>query len=79
MRLVAGQRRGIATQAASLRDLLFHCNDDLALCAPGLDVGQRISGLLKREDLIHDRTDHAGFDQGRDFAQLLSLRTHEQE
>src|SRR5439155_13514729 len=42
----AGPRRGVATQAASFRDLLLHCNDDLTSCPSGLDVGQSISGLL---------------------------------
>src|SRR5207248_373714 len=51
----------------------------MPLCAPDLDIGQRIPGLLKRKDLIHDWTDHTGFNQGSDLAQLLSLRTHEQE
>ena len=63
----------------TVTELLFHRNHDLALCAPGLDIGERVAGFFERENLVHDRTDHAGLDQGLDFAQLLPLRTHEQE
>src|SRR5438067_1943921 len=59
--------------------LVCYRDDDFALCAPSLDVGERIASFLERENLIQDRTDCAGFDQGRDFAQLLSLRSHKQE
>jgi hypothetical protein len=56
-----------------------HSDDDLALRTPSLNVGQGIRGLLKRENLVNDRVDYAGFDQGSDLVQLLPLRSHEQE
>lgn len=59
--------------------LVCYRDDDFALCAPSLDIGERIASFFERENPIQDRTDYAGFDQGRDFAQLLSLCSHKQE
>src|SRR5437868_11435938 len=56
-----------------------HSDDDLPLRTPSLNVGQGIRRLLKRENFVNGRTDYAGFDQGSDLAQLLPLRSHEQE
>ena len=61
---MAMPQRGIANPMRLLRLPVRDRDDDLASRTPGLDVGQRIS-VFKREDLIHDWTDHAGSDQGR--------------
>ena len=79
MRLVAGRRQDTQLSRIITGAILFHCNDDFALCASGLDVGQRIPGPLKREHLVDDWPDDTGFDQGRNLTQLLPLRAHEQE
>jgi len=72
-------RDAIANPVRSLRVLVCDRDDDLTLRAPGLDIGQRIPSLLKWEHRVDDRSDHAGFDQGRNLAQLPPLRAHEQE
>lgn len=62
-----------------LRVLVCGRDDDLALGAPALDMGQRISGLLKPEHLVDNPPNDAGFDQGCNLTQLLPLCAHEQK
>ena len=63
--------------AARIQVLIRDGDDDLPFGVPGFDIGQRIPGPLKWEHLVDDWTDDAGFDQGRNLTQLLSLRAHE--
>src|SRR5205823_822082 len=43
--------------------LVCDCDDDLALRAPGFDIGQRVPGLLKWEHLVDNWPDDARLDQ----------------
>jgi hypothetical protein len=42
--------------------------DDLALCAPLLDVGQGIRSRFEGKDPIHNGTYDTGIDEGAEFA-----------
>lgn len=37
----------------------LHCDDDLPFRTTRFDISQRISGLLKSDHLVDDRSDHA--------------------
>src|SRR5215212_9086943 len=63
MELVDGTGRRLVQ---TINRSIPHSDDDFALRTPSLDVGQGIRGLLKPENLVNDRTDYAGFDQGSD-------------
>ena len=54
-------------------------DDDLAVGAALLDVGQRLEGLVKWEGLVDDRAEVAGVVEGGQFAQLGAVGLHEQE
>ena len=54
-------------------------DDDLALGADLFDVRQCVFGRFEGKDLIDDRAYGAGIDEGRELAELVSTRFHEQE
>src|SRR5829696_1071716 len=54
-------------------------DDDLAVGAALLDVGQRLEGLVKWERLVDDRAEVAGVVERGQFAQLSAVCLHEQE
>ena len=54
-------------------------NDDLALGAPTLDIGQRLVSRSEWENHIHDRAYNPRLDQWRDLLQLTTAGSHEQE
>src|SRR2546429_1420084 len=56
---------------------LTHLDDDLAFCAPRLEVSPSLFGGFEREDPIDDRPDDARFNERCDLAQLLAVRSHE--
>src|SRR5438093_6093840 len=57
--------------------ILSHLDDDLAFCTPRFEVSQSLFGGFERENPIHDLPDDASFNEGRDLAQLLAVRSHE--
>src|SRR6266487_4867086 len=57
--------------------ILTHLDDDLAFCAPRLEVRPSLFGGFEREDPIYDRPDDARFNERCDLAQLLAVRSHE--
>ena len=59
--------------------LSVECDDDLAVGAALLDVGQRLKGLVKWERLVDDRAEVAGVLEGGQLAQLGAVGLHEQE
>src|SRR5512133_1899215 len=59
--------------------LSVECDDDLAVGAALLDVGQRLEGLVKWERLVDDRVQVAGVVEGGQLAQLGAVGLHEQE
>ena len=52
----------VPDRAGLLKVLICDHDDNLALRAPGFDVGRRVVGLLKRKHLVNDRPDDARFD-----------------
>src|SRR6267142_487820 len=54
-----------------------HLDDDLAFCTPRFEVSPSLFDGFEREDPIDDRPDDARFNEGRDLAQLLAVRSHE--
>src|SRR5260221_13153232 len=54
-------------------------DDDLALRAACLDVGDGFVGGLERENLVDNRTDGARFDETGDLPKLAPVRLHEEE
>src|SRR6267378_1474880 len=52
-------------------------DDDLASCTPRFEVSPSLFGGFERKDPIDDRPDAARFNEGRDLAQLLAVRSHE--
>src|SRR5207249_97394 len=56
---------------------LNHLDDDLALCAPRVEVSPSLFGGFEREDPNHDLPDDARFNEGCDLVQLLAVRSHE--
>src|SRR5215203_4246139 len=54
-------------------------DDDLAVGAALLDVGQRLEGLVKWKRLVDDRAEVAGVVEAGQFAQLSAVCLHEQE
>ena len=63
-RFVLGAVAGVGQQAA----LSVERDDDLAVGAALLDVGQRFGGLVERERLVDDRAEAAGVVEGGQFA-----------
>jgi hypothetical protein len=57
----------------------FHHHDDLAFCASLFDVGHRLVGRFKRKGPVQDGPDDPGIDERSDFAQLVSVGSHEQK
>jgi hypothetical protein len=54
-------------------------DDDLAVGAALLDVGQRLEGLVKWEGRVDDRAEVAGVVEGGQLTQLGAVGLHEQE
>jgi hypothetical protein len=54
-------------------------DDDLAVGAALLDVGERLEGLVERECLVDERAEVAGVIQGGQLAQLPAVGPHEQK
>jgi hypothetical protein len=75
-----GPEQLIKMAGGGRRSLLsVECDDDLAVGAALLDVGQRVEGLVKWEGLVDDRAEVAGVVEGGQLAQLGTVGLHEQE
>src|SRR5829696_2017589 len=71
--------RSHATGGAPHSPLSVERDDDLAVGAALLDVGQRLEGLVKWERFVDDRAEVAGVVERGQFAQLGAVGLHEQE
>ena len=61
-------RRATARLQSHVENLLSDFYDDLALCTPLLDVGQRFGGRLKGKDPVYDGTNSTGIDERAELA-----------
>ena len=82
-RLVGGAARSSATfdvtGGGRRSRLSVECDDDLAVAAALLNVGQRLEGLVKWECRVDDWVEVAGVVEGGQLAQLGAVGLHEQE
>jgi hypothetical protein len=82
-RLVGGAARSSATfdvtGGGRRSRLSVECDDDLAVAAALLNVGQRLEGLVKWECRVDDWAEVAGVVKGGQLAQLGAVGLHEQE
>src|SRR5438045_8933119 len=69
---------GLMPTCADVTERSRHLDDHFSRRPPGLGIRERLTHVLERKYLVHQRFDSAAFHEPRDFSQLFSVGSHEQ-